>query len=250
MHPTYVAIRNHARLIASRFPPPLFYTVFSQEHLFSRRILSSDSLIDRLQREMAERLNNNLGHGLKHAEIVAVDVGTLMTVEGKRVGYSEESVRRHITIVQCAALLHDVNRSQKDHARKGAETAREILKKFPLTPEEVDNICRAIENHEAFKPAASIPGPSGALISNCLYDADKFRWGPDNFTDTVWHMVSFARTPVPEFIKGYPGALEGLTRIKSTFRTDTGKEYGPQIIDLGLEIGRALQGVIQSDFSK
>jgi hypothetical protein len=34
--------------------------------------------------------------------------------------------------------------------------------------------------------------------------------------------------------------LEGVRRIRETFRTETGKYYGPDFIDLGLEIGRRL----------
>jgi hypothetical protein len=32
--------------------------------------------------------------------------------------------------------------------------------------------------------------------------------------------------------------MESLLRIRETFRTSTGKDYGPDFIDLGLEIGR------------
>ena len=34
--------------------------------------------------------------------------------------------------------------------------------------------------------------------------------------------------------------VEGIERIRSTFRTPTGKTYGPDFIDRGLEIGRRL----------
>jgi hypothetical protein len=43
--------------------------------------------------------------------------------------------------------------------------------------------------------------------------------------------------------------MEKLETIKTTFRTDTGKKYGPQFIDLGLAIGEELFGVIRSEFS-
>ena len=47
----------------------------------------------------------------------------------------------------------------------------------------------------------------------------------------------------------YPQGMEGLEKIKTTFRTPTGKKYGPRFIDLGLAIGEKLYAVIQSEFS-
>ena len=39
---------------------------------------------------------------------------------------------------------------------------------------------------------------------------------------------------LPRFLSG----LEGIRQIRETFRTPTGKAYGPDFIDRGLEIGR------------
>ena len=38
-------------------------------------------------------------------------------------------------------------------------------------------------------------------------------------------------------------------KIKATFRTETGKKYGPPFIDLGLAVGKKLHDVILSEFS-
>jgi hypothetical protein len=42
--------------------------------------------------------------------------------------------------------------------------------------------------------------------------------------------------------------MEGLVKIKQTFRTDTGKKYGPQFIDTGISIGEELFRVINTEF--
>ena len=94
-------------------------------------------------------------------------------------------------------------------------------------------ICQAIRNHEAFKYNEGSDLKEDSLVSNCLYDGDKFRWGPDNFTDTIWDMVSFFKTPISKFIAHYPQGMEGLVKIKQTFRTDTGKKYGPSLLIQG-----------------
>jgi hypothetical protein len=48
----------------------------------------------------------------------------------------------------------------------------------------------------------------------------------------------------------YPQGMESLEKIKTTFRTETGKQYGPQFLDLGLAIGQKLHDLILSDFSE
>ena len=85
-------------------------------------------------------------------------------------------------------------------------------------------------------------------LSDCLYDAEKFRWGPDNFTDTVWDMVAVHNPPLSDFIKYYPRGMRGIEKIKTTFRTATGKIYGPQFIELGITIGNMLYRTILDEF--
>ena len=102
----------------------------------------------------------------------------------------------------------------------------------------------------SFKDNIDLGTPLGELLSNCLYDADKFRWGPDNFKDTIWDMVSYFNPPLTDFMKGYPKGMEKIAAIKSTFRTPAGKKFGPQFIDLGLAIGEELYEVIKTEFAE
>ena len=95
----------------------------------------------------------------------------------------------------------------------------------------------------------AIDSTAGRLVSDCLYDADKFRWGPDNFSDTLWEMVSFMNPPLSVFVSRYPSGMETLFKIRSTFRSRTGKKYGPQFIDLGLAVGNELYKVIMHHYS-
>ncbi len=244
----YDPIRKCARRIVSQFPPPGFYRKFPREIQRSRQHFKSDKTIAVLRRQVAPALENDFGHGLKHSIKVALDVGTLILIEGKRAGHSDPIIQKQITLGQCAALLHDIERGQDNHAERGASTAEKILKSYPFSPEDIEDICLAIRNHEAFKSIIAMRTPQGSLLSDSLYDADKFRWGPDNFTDTLWRMVTFSRMPMSDFISHYPKGLEGLSRIRGTFRTPTGKIYGPEIIDLGLTIGKKLYEVILAEY--
>jgi len=249
MQPIYARLRERARQIVATFPPPDFYQDHHQAYAHSTRHLENDPVLIKLRQFVDENLVNNFGHGLEHAIKVTEDAGTIMYIEGQAAGYTRANLNRRMCIVQCAGLLHDIERKKKEHAELGAEHARKILKNYPLKPDEIEDVCRAIQNHEAFKEVINIPTPEGILVSDCLYDADKFRWGPDNFTHTLWDMISFYNPPLEKFMARYPKGMAGLEKIKTTFRSQTGKKYGPQFIDLGLAIGRKLHDVILSEFA-
>ncbi len=250
MQRIYTRLRERARQIVAGFPPPDFYRDHHQAATYSRQHLINDPILTKLRQFVNDNLVNNFGHGLEHAIKVTEDAGAIMYIEGQTAGYTQVKLERRMSIVQCAGLLHDIKRKKKDHAKLGAEHARKILKNYPLKPEEIEDVCRAIQNHEAFKENIDIETAEGILVSDCLYDADKFRWGPDNFTHTLWDMISVYNPPLDKFMARYPKGMAGLEKIKSTFRSQSGKKYGPQFIDLGLAIGRKLHDVILSEFSE
>ncbi len=249
MQPIYHQIRKRARQIILRHPTPDFYHDHSQAYEASKQFFDSDRVIKKLLSWLAGTLEDDFGHGLMHAVKVSHDAGTLMVIEAQQSGYARNPLSRLVSLVQTAGLLHDIKRKKKDHSSHSAAHAQKLLKKYPFAPEEIVHICAAIQSHEAFKDPIDANSPEGELISNCLYDADKFRWGPDNFHDTLWDMVSYFNPPLAKFIDGYPRGMEKIRSIKTTFRTTTGQKYGPQFIDLGLAIGDELFGVIKSEFS-
>lgn len=245
----YSRIRKRARQIVSRCPIPVFYHDHALANDHSNTLFETDPVIKQLKHFVAEHLEDNFGHGLEHAVKVTIEAGALMEIEGKAAGYDERSLEGRMRVVQCAGLLHDIKRKKKDHSKHGADYARKVLESYPFTTDEIEDICRAIHNHEAFTSNITIDTSQGALVADCLYDADKFRWGPDNFADTLWDMVSFYNPPLTKFMERYPKGMEGLAKIKSTFRTNTGKKYGPQFIDIGLAIGEELYQLIKAEFS-
>ena len=245
----YAPVRKRALQIVSRYPSPDFYQDHSLSNELSRQYFETNPLTVQLRAFVAEKLDDEFGHGLEHAVKVAMDAGALMIIENKLAGSSNDVINRRVIIVQCAALLHDIKRKQENHAVRGAAYARKVLKTYPFNPDEIEDICLAIRNHEAFKNTVKSNTLQGSLVSDCLYDADKFRWGPDNFSDTVWTMASFFKIPVVKFMELYPDGMKKIAKIKHTFRTGTGKKYGPQFIDIGLAIGEELFDAINTDFS-
>jgi hypothetical protein len=243
----YIRLRDRARHIVSQYPPPDFYTELSRAFAISRQIFNSHPIISDLRFYVTGRLEEDFGHGLLHATKVALDAGCLVIAEGAEIGVGAKIAQRCVVTVQCASLLHDLKRKEPDHAIKGAIHAANLLRRYPFSNEEREDIRLAIHDHEAFQKRVPVNSRRGALISGCLYDADKFRWGPDNFTDTLWCMVFYHNPTLAEFMSSYPKGLASLQKIKDTFRTLTGRKYGPQFIDMGIAIGEELREVIETE---
>ncbi len=235
--------------IAASFPLPRFYTCCSQWIHLSRSLFFQDGKVLKCRAVVQKELTNNYGHGLDHAEKVAVEAGALAYIEGLRLSLQESAQHQAEILAQMAGLLHDLRRGEKDHAQSSASAAGKILRDFSFHPEEEQMIVEAIANHEAFVEPRRIDSTLGQIVSDVLYDADKFRWGPDNFTLTLWEMLRFSHAPIARLIRRFPKGMKGIARIKDTFRTDAGKVYGPEFIDLGLAIGEKIYQFLQGRFT-
>ena len=62
-------------------------------------------------------------------------------------------------------------------------------------------------------------------------------------------MVFYHKPTLADFMSSYPKGLASLLKIKNTFRTVTGRKYGPQFIDMGIAIGEELFEVIQAEYN-
>jgi hypothetical protein len=235
----YQRAREQCDRIALEVGQPRFYLEKAEEVALSREKLTADPLMDECLR-MVEMQGDCLGHGLQHVLKVAVDAGAIILIETKDDHGKVKSVLRLVFLAHLAGLLHDIRRQEKNHAVLGAEAAENILLNFPVTGRERLLVAQAIRNHEAFQEVAKLCDDDAQLLSDALYDADKFRWGPDNFTETIWAMLETRGIPLNILMAHFLTGLEGVRRIRETFRTETGKYYGPDFIDLGLEIGRRL----------
>ena len=140
----YHQIRQQARLIVSRYPTPDFYRDHAQEHEASLRVFDRDPIIKKLLRFVTDNLEDDFGHGLLHAVKVSHDAGALVQIEVGNGDYDRDSRSRLVCMVQSAGLLHDIKRKKKDHSTHAAVYAKKVLKKYPFTSEEIEDICCAI----------------------------------------------------------------------------------------------------------
>jgi hypothetical protein len=220
--------------------PPIFYQEKKESVEISRRAFEQDETVQKCLRIVA-REGFFAGHAEAHIRNVAIDAGAIVLIETDGLLSDGNSGKRLSFLAHIAGVLHDIKRSQPEHARLGAFEAERILEPFDLEEAEQRMIVKAIANHEAFQPSESLEFPNAQLLSDALYDADKFQWGPENFTETLWAMLALRKNEnIPLLFERFPQSMEGIERIRSTFRTRTGQAYGPDFIDRGLEIGRRL----------
>lgn len=216
---------------------PRFYRFHSEACQTSGLVWKEDPLVGRAREDVRPFLHDGFGHGIEHARKVAIDAGAIILTERKEQG---SQTFRLIILAHFCGLLHDICRLEDDHAKKAGVLSRRILSEYPLTDNEKDMIYFAVENHEAFNPVKSHSNPDTSLLSNAMYDADKFRWGPDNFTTTLWEICDYKDWSYEEIRRRFPAGLDKMKSIRSTFRSQTGKDYGPEFIDMGLELGSTL----------
>ena len=239
MDAVYHKLKELAQQVAGRLEKPLFYRRFAADLTRSEQVLANDDAVRACRSQLDEALLE-CAHGLCHCEAVARDAGALVMIEGRKRGMVETERGLLAQAAIIAGLLHDIKRREQDHAALGSVEAERILCGLTFDKRLTGYISYAILNHEAFKTTCDLGDEYSCLVSDALYDADKFRWGPENFTTTLWLMVNDRGTPPARLHEVFQEKMKGIEAIKQTFRTATGRKYGPEIIDQGITIGNAI----------
>jgi len=248
MDEVFLKLQREAERIAAKHRQPEFYVRFKAPIALAKRLYYGHPQVAILRNMVRPFMWDNLGHGLYHSSRVSLDTATLVYVELEADKLKRNRIERLMVLGIMGGLLHDISRGEENHAEAGAQEAARILRDFPLADDEVRCICQAIRNHEAFATPISCGRPWRQLISDCLYDADKFRWGPDTFTHTLWHIVDHQKITPQELIGRFPWGMSGIQRIPETFRTNAGRLYGPEIIETGIEIGKEIYRYLLQHF--
>ncbi len=235
----YPTLKDKASAVARRIGPPSFYRAHKEELKRSLRSFSESEVLLRC-RSYIDESKLHPAHGIEHGEMVAIEAGAILQIESALGNRTREKTEELLLCVQIAGLFHDIKRNEEDHTIKGSKEAERILEEFDLKKQYKRYIVAAIRNHEAFKEVLSSEDEEAKLVSDSLYDADKFRWGPDNFTTTLWLIMESTETPAETLYRNFLEKMKGVGRIKETFRTETGQRFGPEFIDLGIEIGNEI----------
>jgi hypothetical protein len=236
--PIYHILKEKATRAARKIGTPSFYREHQRE-LDRSAVALAENRVLRKCRTYLDEAAMHPAHGLGHCEKVAIEAGAIVQIEsgGRRPAAAADEL---IVCAQMAGLFHDIKRNEDNHTIKGSIEAERILGDFAMEQRYKRYVTAAIRNHEAFTEVLASENEEAKLVSDSLYDADKFRWGPDNFTTTLWLIVESADTPAEKLYASFLDKMEGIMRIKETFRTDTGRRYGPEFIDSGIEIGNEI----------
>jgi hypothetical protein len=232
----YLRLREKAVNMAGSIGLPSFYTDHEREIRASAASFSSSELIRKCE-EAIDTAKMHPAHGFEHLRKVAIEAGAIARIEGDVRGCCSSEKEEVRLCAQLAGLLHDIRRAERDHTVSGSIEAGRILEDCSMTGRYRDYITAAIRNHEAFREVLPSADEMAKLISDSLYDADKFRWGPDNFTSTLWLILESSDISAHMLYCSFPEKMEWIRRIRNTFRTQTGRKYGPEFIDLGMDIG-------------
>ncbi|WP_028586907.1 hypothetical protein [Desulfocurvus vexinensis] len=244
MNKLLARMKTEARAMVARQEMPGFYTQCARELDYSRSTFFDNPLLVRLQEDVIPFLYDDYGHGIDHAKKVAIEAGAIVLAEMRQ---GDIARARHLALLaHLAGLLHDICRLEDDHAARGAELSTSILADYPLAPEDLARVAFAISDHEAFTTRRDTADPEAALLSGALYDADKFRWGPDNFSTTLWEMCDYNEVPVADILRRFPAGVAKIREVAGTFRTATGRTFGPRFIELGLALGEELHAKLQA----
>lgn len=235
----YQKLQEKALNLAGSLPLPSFYRTHGAHIERAEEMLENHEFIGKC-RAFLDESQLECAHGVCHCETVARDAGVIVLIEGPGLRLSPSDNESLFIAAIIAGLLHDIKRKEQDHAVRGSIEAEKILTRLGMGLRERQYIADAIRNHEAFQETFDRDDAAGRLISDALYDADKFRWGPENFSTTLWIMVTTNNTPLEALHRTFREKMKGIERIKETFRTGTGKQYGPEIIDQGIVIGNAI----------
>lgn len=232
----YHRLQEKAFRTAERIGPPSFYAAHGGELETSTSSFRENTLLHACKAQI-DRTKLHPAHGLPHCEKVAIEAGAIVLAEraGENTGTAEL-----MFCAQIAGLLHDITRAGKDHSITGSIEAGRILEEFGIKERKKKYVTAAIRNHEAFREVLLSEDASARLVSDALYDADKFRWGPDNFTTTLWLMVKASGTSARMLYNTFQEKMSGIRRIRDTFRSETGRKYGPEFIDFGIAIGNEI----------
>jgi HD superfamily phosphodiesterase len=173
----YTELKEKALRAAVEAGTPSFYVHHRKELAESLLSYFDNSLIRKCKTYLDES-KLHPAHGLFHCEKVALEAGAILAIEGSAMGLDASSISELVLCVQIAGLLHDIKRAGNDHTIAGSKEAAAILRDFAIKERYKGYIVSAIRNHEAFKKVLDSDDESAKLISDSLYDADKFS-GPE-----------------------------------------------------------------------
>ncbi|WP_461210544.1 HD domain-containing protein [Desulfocurvus sp. DL9XJH121] len=243
MSDVLLRMKREAKALLAEHEPPGFYDEYSEEIAYAHSTFFDHPLIIRLREDVIPFIYDDYGFGVDHSKKVAIDAAAIVLHQTRLRG--EALARDYALLAMMAGLLHDVCRLESDHAKSAAELAGKLLEGYPLDHEDLERIAFAVRDHENPAPTGGGDDHVARLLADALYDADKFRWGPDHFSTTLWELCEYNEISPAEIVDRFPQGIGKIMEIAPTFRTPEGRKYGAQFVEMGLELGGELHGLLR-----
>lgn len=235
---TLLDLRNEAKKRAKDLPVTAFYLDHATEVSYAWELFFDHPLMRRLQDDCLTFLYDDAMFGIEHSKKVAQEAAAIVMAEDAGL---ETDRKKHLALLaSIAGMLHDLQRGEDDHAHRSAEAVPDLLKGYPLTAEDVVLITRAVDGHEQRTDPGDYADPSERLLCQALYDADKFRFGPDIFCTTMWLFCDYTSWSLAEMAGQFPKGISVAKTIVPTLRTDIGRSYGSELIEQGIKLGEIM----------
>lgn len=235
-------LKNHAKKLAKEMPVAAFYLDHATEMAFAWDLFFNHSVLLRLQEDCLAFLYDDYMFGIEHSKKVAHDAAAIILSEES--GLTQEEKRHLAFLAQVAGLVHDVQRGEDDHAHRSADAVDSILAGYPIEADDVALIVRAVAGHEERTEPSDYPDPPTRLLCQALYDADKFRFGPDIFSTTMWLFCDYNSWSLAETAGQFPKGISAAKAVVHTFRTDVARRYGPELIEQGIKLGETMSRML------
>jgi hypothetical protein len=230
-----VDLKRRAREISSGRPQTAFSLDCAEELAHASTLFFEHPMMHRLQGDALGFLNEPYGVGVEHGKRVAIDAAALVLAEPT--GLDQEERRRLSLLAAMAGLLHDAMRHEEDHAELGADLVLRLLRGYPISSEERIHIAQAVALHETILPLAEGGPESARLLAAAVFDADRFRFGPDFFAATLWELFGNEEWDLKDIAAALPkGRERAKAALADGFRTELGRRYGPALLAEGLAL--------------
>lgn len=243
MDPRILDIKRRAREISAARPQSAFCQECAEELHHASNLFFDHPLMHRLQGDALGFLNDACGFGVAHGKRVAMDAAAIVLAEPS--GLSPDERRRAALLAAMAGLLHDAMRHEEEHPERGADLCMRLLRGYALSPEERVWIAQAVALHEADLPLVENGPEAARLISGAVHDADRFRFGPDVFAATMWEYCDCDEWPLEEIAQAFARGAQRAAGCQGSFRTETGRRYGPAMLAEGQELARRFADMIR-----
>ncbi|SKA72748.1 hypothetical protein [Desulfobaculum bizertense] len=227
-------MKNEAKAVTAQYTLPRFYRDCSSELNFCSRSFFDHPDLLRLQGDVIPFLYDDASYGVYHAKKSAIEAGAIILHEAPE---NDIAHHRHLAyLAQFSGLLHGTCRLEQEHGEKGAEVALMVLKEYEISDEDRDLVAFAIRDHRPFEPRLPAPNKDAEIIANALYDAVNFRWGLDLYSTTLWEFSDYNELEFDEALALFEKSGEIIKKLDDTFRSSTGKLYGPEFLEIGTKL--------------